>query len=107
MKKLYTKLAGSDLKFSRFPFIKVVSLSSIAALLSSISSVFSKNLVSREEASNIIRSVAVEYPQSVISVYDDSTSYLELMNVFKDNYRAVLSRALTSEVHILNGSIQQ
>ncbi|WP_375650944.1 hypothetical protein [Bartonella sp. OT172YNZD] len=33
MKKLYTKLAGSDLKFSRFPFVKVLSLTSIAALL--------------------------------------------------------------------------
>ncbi|WP_375644229.1 MULTISPECIES: YadA-like family protein [unclassified Bartonella] len=47
MKKLYTKLVGSDLKFSRFPFVKVLSLTSIAALLSTISPALSNNRDSR------------------------------------------------------------
>ncbi|WP_245257969.1 hypothetical protein [Bartonella elizabethae] len=80
MNKLYTKLAGSDLKFSRFPFIKVLSLTSIAALLSSVSPVLAKNLDSREGDSTDIKTVAVAYPQSVISVYDEVPSYLGLRN---------------------------
>ncbi|QEE11485.1 Vomp family autotransporter [Bartonella krasnovii] len=72
MNKLYTQLAGSDLKFSRFPFIKVLSLTSIAALLSSVSPVFSKNLSPREGVSTDIKAVSVVSPQSVISVYDEA-----------------------------------
>ncbi|WP_208441012.1 Vomp family autotransporter [Bartonella raoultii] len=73
MNKLYTQLAGSDLKLSRFPFIKVLSLTSIAALLSSVSPVFSKNLDPREGGSTNIKAVSVMLPQSVISVYDKAT----------------------------------
>ncbi|MBX4335404.1 Vomp family autotransporter [Bartonella raoultii] len=51
MKKLYTTFAGSDLKLSRFPFIKILSLTSIAALLSSVSPVFSKSLDSNYKGS--------------------------------------------------------
>ncbi|WP_273755645.1 YadA-like family protein [Bartonella sp. MM73XJBT.G] len=78
MNKLYTQLAGSDLKFSRFPFIKVLSLTSIAALLSSVSPVFSKNLSPKEGVSTDIKTVSVMSPQSVISVYDEATGYLRL-----------------------------
>ncbi|WP_273721677.1 MULTISPECIES: Vomp family autotransporter [unclassified Bartonella] len=102
MKKLYTKLAGSDLKFSRFPFIKVLSLTSIAALLSSVSPVFSKNLDSKEEISTDItdiKTVAVAYPQSVISVYDTSADYLGPLDVSKGNYVTVLNTALTPKVN--------
>ncbi|WP_208436584.1 Vomp family autotransporter [Bartonella tribocorum] len=96
MNKLYTKLAGSELKFSRFPFIKVVSVTSIAALLSSVSPVFSKNIDSIEGVSTDIKAVSVGYPQSVISVYDDS------LDVSKDNYITVSNTTLAPNAHVLN-----
>ncbi|WP_273759907.1 Vomp family autotransporter [Bartonella sp. ML70XJBT.G] len=98
MKKLCTKSAGIDLKFSRFPFIKVLSLTSIAALLSSVSPVLAKNLDSKEEISTNIKNVAVVYPQSVISAYHTSTGYLEPLDVSKDNYVTVLNTALIQKV---------
>ncbi|WP_375641429.1 MULTISPECIES: YadA-like family protein [unclassified Bartonella] len=103
MKKLYTKLAGSDLKFSRFPFIKVLSLTSIAALLSSISPALSKELDSGEGISANIRNTAGIYPQSVISVYDESRSNLGSFNGSKNNYIRMLHTARTSQVNALSG----
>ncbi|GAA5097222.1 Vomp family autotransporter [Bartonella acomydis] len=102
MNKLYTKLAGNDLKFSRFSFIKVMSLTSIAALLSCVSPVFSKNLDSREGVSTDIKAVSMVYPQSVISVYDEATDYLGLHDVSKDNYITVQNTALASNANVLN-----
>ncbi|UNF45562.1 Vomp family autotransporter [Bartonella krasnovii] len=101
MNKLYTQLAGSDLKFSRFPFIKVLSLTSIAALLSSVSPVFSKNLSPREGVSTDIKAVSVVSPQSVISVYDEVPGYLGLHDVSKDNYITIPHTALTSNASVL------
>uniref|UniRef100_UPI00236171D5 hypothetical protein n=1 Tax=Bartonella TaxID=773 RepID=UPI00236171D5 len=96
MNKLYTKLAGSELKFSRFPFIKVVTVTSIAALLSSVFPVFSKNLSPREGGSTDIKAVSVVSSQSVISVYDDS------LDVSKDNYITVSNTTLAPNAHVLN-----
>ncbi|GAA4659175.1 Vomp family autotransporter [Bartonella pachyuromydis] len=98
MKKLCTKSAGIDLKFSRFLFIKVLSLTSIAALLSSVSPVLAKNLDSKEEISTNIKKVAVAYPKSVISAYDTSASYLEPLYGSKENYVTVLNTVLTPKV---------
>nr|WP_246257414.1 hypothetical protein [Bartonella gabonensis] len=96
MKKLYTKLAGNDSKFSRFPFIKVLSLTSIVAILSSVSPVFSKT---KEEVSINIKDATVwVFPQSVISVYDDSSGYLGTINVSQD-YLTVLNTVLTPKVN--------
>ncbi|WP_330169415.1 YadA-like family protein [Bartonella grahamii] len=102
MKKLYTKLAGSDLKFSHFPLIKVLTLTSIAALLSSISPALSKDRDSREGISANIRNTAGIYPQSVISVYDESRSNLGSFNGSKNDYIRMLNTALTSQVNALS-----
>ncbi|WP_039761097.1 Vomp family autotransporter [Bartonella queenslandensis] len=102
MKKSYAKLAGSELKFSRFPFIKVVSLTSIVALLSSVSPVFSENLVSGGRIATNIESAVVAYPQSVISVYDDATGYLGPINVSNSNDVTVLNTAPESKVSVLS-----
>ncbi|WP_375685956.1 YadA-like family protein [Bartonella sp. AP65SXKL] len=76
MKKLYTKLAGSDLKFSRFPFIKVLSLTSIAALLASISPVFSNDLDSSSSSQeNYLTALNVALT-SKVSVADDYANFL-------------------------------
>ncbi|WP_208440738.1 Vomp family autotransporter [Bartonella raoultii] len=99
MNKLYTKLAENDLKSSRFPFIKVLSLTSIAALLSSVSPVFSKNLDSREGGATDIKAVFVMYPQSVISVYDKANGSLGLRDVSKGNYVTILNTALAAQVN--------
>ncbi|CDO39554.1 hypothetical protein AT246_03605 [Bartonella henselae] len=77
-------------------------MSSIAALLSSISPIFSKNLDSREGVSTNIKSVAVVYSQNVISVYDASIGCLGTLDVQKDNYVAMLNMALAPEVNTLN-----
>ncbi|WP_375657946.1 YadA-like family protein [Bartonella sp. CL436QHHD] len=98
MKKLYTKLAGSNLKFSRFPFIKVLSLTSIAALLASISPVFSNDLDSGEEISSNIRNTAEIYPQSIVSVYDSYNSDLDSSSASQENYLTALNVSLTSKV---------
>ncbi|WP_375673249.1 YadA-like family protein [Bartonella sp. CL25QHWL] len=98
MKKLYTKLAGSNLKFSRFPFIKVLSLTSIAALLASISPVFSNDLDSGEEISANIRNTAEIYPQSIVSVYDSYNSDLDSSSASQENYLTALNVSLTSKV---------
>ncbi|WP_212111014.1 Vomp family autotransporter [Bartonella queenslandensis] len=103
MKKSYAKLAGSELKFSRFPFIKVVSLTSIVALLSSVSPVFSENLVSEGRIATNIESAVVAYPQSVISVYDDATGYLGPINVSNSNDVTILNTAPESKVSVLSG----
>ncbi|WP_375660918.1 YadA-like family protein [Bartonella sp. CL71SXKL] len=76
MKKLYTKLAGSNLKFSRFPFIKVLSLTSIAALLASISPVFSNDLDSSSSSQeNYLTALNVALT-SKVSVADDYANFL-------------------------------
>ncbi|PIT70322.1 Vomp family autotransporter [Bartonella tribocorum] len=101
MNKLYTKIAGSDLKFSRF--IKVVSLTSIATLLSSVSPVFSENLVSGGRIATNIKNAGMTYPQSIISVYDDAIGYLGPVNVSNSDYVTVLSTALESKVNASSG----
>ncbi|WP_375678324.1 MULTISPECIES: YadA-like family protein [unclassified Bartonella] len=76
MKKLYTKLAGSNLKFSRFPFIKVLSLTSIAALLASISPVFSNDLDSSSSSQeNYLTALNVALT-SKVSAADDYENFL-------------------------------
>ncbi|WP_375677667.1 YadA-like family protein [Bartonella sp. AP72JLCBS] len=76
MKKLYTKLAGSSLKFSRFPFIKVLSLTSIAALLASVSPVFSNDLDSSSSSQeNYLTALNVALT-SKVSAADDYENFL-------------------------------
>ncbi|WP_375681852.1 YadA-like family protein [Bartonella sp. CE47NXGY] len=76
MKKLYTKLAGSNLKFSRFPFIKVLSLTSIAALLASVSPVFSNDLDSSSASQeNYLTALNVSLT-SKVSAADDYANFL-------------------------------
>ncbi|EJF74222.1 hypothetical protein MCO_01828, partial [Bartonella sp. DB5-6] len=93
MKKVYAKLAGGKKSFLRpfykASFVKMLSLSSIVALLSGVSPVYSKRVASKEIANQVTNSLtkeaflisakspAVAFPQRVISVYDyynDDTS---------------------------------
>ncbi|WP_208433786.1 Vomp family autotransporter [Bartonella taylorii] len=75
MKKVYAKLAGGKLNFFRpfykASFVKMLSLSSIVALLSSASPVYSKTVAPKEAFLISAKSPSVAFPQSVISVYDD------------------------------------
>ncbi|WP_375695439.1 YadA-like family protein [Bartonella sp. AC66GZZY] len=68
MKKLYTKLAGSDLKFSRFSFVKVLSLATAATFLSNVTPVFSANPDFRNTFLEGVKSAGVSYLQSILSV---------------------------------------
>ncbi|EJF91620.1 hypothetical protein ME9_01634, partial [Bartonella taylorii 8TBB] len=75
MKKVYAKLAGGKLNFLRpiykTSFVKMLSLSSVVALLSSASPVYSKTVSPKEAFLISAKSPSVAFPQSVISVYDD------------------------------------
>ncbi|OPB33652.1 hypothetical protein Btaycd_013330, partial [Bartonella taylorii] len=75
MKKVYAKLAGGKLNFFRpfykASFVKMFSLSSIVALLSSASPVYSKTVAPKEAFLISAKSSSIVFPQSVISVYDD------------------------------------
>ncbi|WP_208433784.1 Vomp family autotransporter [Bartonella taylorii] len=75
MKKVYAKLAGGKLNFFRpfykTSFVKMFSLSSIVALLSSASPVYSKTVAPKEAFLISAKSSSIVFPQSVISVYDD------------------------------------
>ncbi|EJF92154.1 hypothetical protein ME9_01628, partial [Bartonella taylorii 8TBB] len=75
MKKVYAKLAGRKLNFFRpfykTSFVKMLSLSSVVALLSSASPVYSKTVSPKEAFLISAKSPSVAFPQSVISVYDD------------------------------------
>ncbi|WP_208433785.1 YadA-like family protein [Bartonella taylorii] len=75
MKKVYAKLAGRKLNFFRpfykTSFVKMFSLSSIVALLSSASPVYSKTVAPKEAFLISAKSSSIVFPQSVISVYDD------------------------------------
>ncbi|WP_375627408.1 hypothetical protein, partial [Bartonella sp. PS17NMGDW] len=88
MKKLYTKLAGSDLKFSRFSFVKVLSLATAATFLSNFTPVFSANPDFRNSFLEGVNSAGVSYPQSIISV-----AGLNASSVSKDNYLTALNKA--------------
>ncbi|WP_375610049.1 MULTISPECIES: YadA-like family protein [unclassified Bartonella] len=68
MKKLYTKLAGSDLKFSHFSFVKVLSLATAATFLSNVTPVFSANPDFRNTFLEGVKSAGVSYLQSILSV---------------------------------------
>ncbi|EJF97350.1 hypothetical protein ME9_00436, partial [Bartonella taylorii 8TBB] len=75
MKKVYAKLAGRKLNFFspvyKASFVKMLSLSSIVALLSSASPVYSKTVSPKEAFLISAKSSSIVFPQSVISVYDD------------------------------------
>ncbi|USP00947.1 YadA-like family protein [Bartonella taylorii] len=75
MKKVYAKLAERKLNFFRpfykASFVKMLSLSSIVALLSSASPVYSKTVAPKEAFLISAKSSSIVFPQSVISVYDD------------------------------------
>uniref|UniRef100_UPI0035D0E1B8 hypothetical protein n=1 Tax=Bartonella sp. MR30HLJHH TaxID=3243557 RepID=UPI0035D0E1B8 len=88
MKKLYTKLAGSDLNFSRFSFVKVLSSATAATFLSNVTPVFSANPDFRNTFLEGVNSAGVSYPQNIISVAD-----LNASPVSKDNYLTALNKA--------------
>ncbi|WP_375669124.1 YadA-like family protein [Bartonella sp. MR168JLCBS] len=94
MKKLYTKLAGSDLKFSRFSFVKVLSLAAAATFLSNVTPVFSANSDFRNTFLEGVNSAGVSYPENIISV-----AGLNASSVSKDNYLTALNVALTPKVN--------
>ncbi|WP_375707401.1 YadA-like family protein [Bartonella sp. AA1HLJMS] len=91
MKKLYTKLAGSNLKFSRFPFIKVLSLTSIAALLASVSPVFSNDLDSSSSSQeNYLTALNVALTFKV-SAADDYENFLTKTLTGVSNYSPIVN----------------
>ncbi|WP_375696241.1 hypothetical protein, partial [Bartonella sp. AC67GZZY] len=75
MKKVYAKSAGGKMNFLRpiykASFVKILSLSSVVALLSSASPLYSKTVAPKEGLVINAKSSTVSFPQSVISVYDD------------------------------------
>uniref|UniRef100_UPI0035CFFF8A hypothetical protein n=1 Tax=Bartonella sp. MM55XZML TaxID=3243552 RepID=UPI0035CFFF8A len=97
MKKLYTKLAGSDLKFSRFSFVKVLSLATAATFLSNVTPVFSANPDFRNTFLEGVNSAGVSYPQSIISV-----AGLNASSVSKDNYLTVLNQVGLEKINAAN-----
>ncbi|WP_375629586.1 MULTISPECIES: YadA-like family protein [unclassified Bartonella] len=97
MKKLYTKLAGSDLKFSRFSFVKVLSLATAATFLSNVTPVFSANPDFRNTFLEGVNSAGVSYPQSIISVAGLNTS-----SVSKDNYLTALNQAGLEKINAVD-----
>ncbi|WP_409361442.1 Vomp family autotransporter [Bartonella heixiaziensis] len=93
MKKLYAPQAASELKRSRFSFVKVLSLATAATFLSNVSPSFSANfdLITAPFAST--ESIVVAYPQSILSAYDDYDGG------DKENYLTALNVALTPKVN--------
>ncbi|WP_375627898.1 hypothetical protein, partial [Bartonella sp. TT67HLJMS] len=88
MKKLYAPQAASELKRSRFSFVKVLSLAAAATFLSNVAPVFSANSDFRNTFLEGVNSAGVSYPQSIISV-----AGLNASSVSKDNYLTALNKA--------------
>ncbi|WP_375612594.1 hypothetical protein, partial [Bartonella sp. AA9NXGY] len=68
MKKLYAPQAASELKRSRFSFVKVLSLAIAATFLSNVTPVFSANPDFRNTFLEGVKNAGVSYPQSLLSV---------------------------------------
>ncbi|EJF74220.1 hypothetical protein MCO_01829, partial [Bartonella sp. DB5-6] len=109
MKKVYAKLAGSKMRFFRLfykaSFVKMLSLSSIVALLSSVSPVYSKTVASKEAFLISAKSPAVAFPQRVISIYDyynddtsDQENYVTALKVVGNTLAA---NAVSDYAHFL------
>ncbi|WP_317992714.1 hypothetical protein [Bartonella gliris] len=89
MKKLYTTIAASNLKYSRFSSslsgVVGVSLVAVAAFLSNVSLVFSANLDLTKVSLENVKNAAVTSPQSTLSAYNDYNSgmgsYNSVINV--------------------------
>ncbi len=88
MKKLYAPQAASELKRSRFSFVKVLSLAAAATFLSNVTPVFSANSDFRNTFLEGVNSAGVSHPQSIISV-----AGLNASSVSKDNYLTALNKA--------------
>ncbi|WP_409361445.1 Vomp family autotransporter [Bartonella heixiaziensis] len=94
MKKLYAPQAASELKRSRFSFVKVLSLATAATFLSNVTPVFSANSDFRNTFLEGVNSAGVSYPENIISV-----AGLNASSVSKDNYLTALNVALTPKVN--------
>ncbi|WP_187147395.1 YadA-like family protein [Bartonella grahamii] len=92
MKKIYAPKAASELKRSRFSFVKVLSLATAATFLSNASPVFSANSDFRNTFLEGVESAGVSYPENIISVAGLNASS-------KDNYLTALNVALTPKVN--------
>uniref|UniRef100_UPI0035D0726B hypothetical protein n=1 Tax=Bartonella sp. AP9QHHD TaxID=3243507 RepID=UPI0035D0726B len=88
MKKLYAPQAASELKRSRFSFVKVLSLAIAATFLSNVTPVFSANPDFRNTFLEGVKSAGVSYPQSLLSV-----AGLNASPVSKNNYLTALNKA--------------
>ncbi|WP_375647840.1 hypothetical protein, partial [Bartonella sp. CR84HXZ] len=86
--KLYAPQAASELKRSRFSFVKVLSLATAATFLSNVTPVFSANSDFRNTFLEGVESAGVSHPQSIISV-----AGLNASSVSKDNYLTALNKA--------------
>ncbi|SSZ39870.1 Adhesin yadA precursor [Bartonella grahamii] len=94
MKKLYAIRVASELKRSRFSFVKVLSLATAVTFLSNASPVFSANSDFRNTFLEGVNSAGVSYPENIISV-----AGLNASSVSKDNYLTALNVALTPKVN--------
>ncbi|WP_187147394.1 YadA-like family protein [Bartonella grahamii] len=92
MKKIYAPKAASELKRSRFSFVKVLSLATAATFLSNVTPVFSANSDFRNTFLEGVESAGVSYPENIISVAGLNASS-------KDNYLTALNVALTPKVN--------
>ncbi|WP_273724302.1 hypothetical protein, partial [Bartonella sp. AU18XJBT] len=94
MKKLYAPQATSELKRSRFSFVKVLSLATAATFLSNVPPVFSANSDFRNTFLEGVKSTGVFYPQNIVSV-----AGLNVSSVSKDNYLTALNKAGAEKVN--------
>ncbi|WP_375667102.1 MULTISPECIES: hypothetical protein, partial [unclassified Bartonella] len=88
MKKLYAPQAASELKRSRFSFVKVLSLAIAATFLSNVTPVFSANPDVRNTFLEGVKSAGVSYPQSLLSVAGLNAS---------DDYANFLTKTLSGK----------
>ncbi|WP_273759001.1 hypothetical protein, partial [Bartonella sp. AU55XJBT] len=93
MKKLYAPQATSELKRSRFSFVKILSLATVATFLSSVAPVFSANSDFRNVFLEGVNSAGISYPQSIVSV-----AGLNASSVSKEDYLTVLNKAGAEKV---------
>ncbi|WP_375639546.1 hypothetical protein, partial [Bartonella sp. AA168HLJHH] len=100
MKKLYAPQAASELKRSRFSFVKVLSLAIAATFLSNVTPSFSANVDLSKMFLEGVESAVVGAPQNVISAYDRDNSDLEASSASKENYITALSVATTPKVDV-------
>ncbi|WP_330168587.1 YadA-like family protein [Bartonella grahamii] len=93
MKKLYAPHATSELKRSRFSFVKVLSLAIAATFLSNVTPVFSANSDFRNAFLEGVKSAGVSYPQGIVSV-----AGLNASSVSKNNYLTALNKVGAEKV---------